>query len=405
LSIKWEDFIEKQKKVNECIKTQNYEEAIKICQDMIKKNELFSWPYSQLMRVYAAQRDWESAVKICEEALKLDESDYPNQPLFRITQHAYKNKFNEYKNKLDHPEKIVTSDQILNKILDKPKKRKQAKMNNKNLNKIYDEYCEKLESSSLKWKMVSSVNLSIKNELGFPLSGRDLLSLSMRKNNQIMKENVDAIISYLEEKIRLFEEEHDIDLLSLITENYAFNLGYNIPFWWLYPLRERVNLTKKDPSIRFRELDARYYDYSRIGEFQIVVREWIREAENFVREAQGLPLIGEGFLNETRLYNIIRDHYEPLGYTVIHHAHPPFLGRQELDVYIPSLKLGIEYQGRQHYDPVEFFGGEEGLRYRQELDAKKRMLCKENNILLIEFKYDETIEENVVLEKIQQYRD
>jgi len=90
---------------------------------------------------------------------------------------------------------------------------------------------------------------------------------------------------------------------------------------------------------------------------------------------------------------------------VIHHAHPPFLGRQELDVYIPSLKLGIEYQGRQHYDPVEFFGGEEGLRYRQELDAKKRMLCKENNILLIEFKYDETIEENVVLEKIQQYRD
>jgi len=273
LSIKWEDLIEKQKKVNECIKTQNYEEAIKICQDMIKKNELFSWSYSQLMRVYAAQRDWESAVKICEEALKLDESDYPNQPLFRITQHAYKNKFNEYKNKLDHPEKIVTSDQILNKILDKPKKRKQAKMNNKNLNKIYDEYCEKLESSSLKWKMVSSVNLSIKNELGFPLSGRDLLSLSMRKNNQIMKENVDAIISYLEEKIRLFEEEHDIDLLSLITENYAFNLGYNIPFWWLYPLRERVNLTKKDPSIRFRELDARYYDYSRIGEFQIVVRE------------------------------------------------------------------------------------------------------------------------------------
>ena len=186
----------------------------------------------------------------------------------------------------------------------------------------------------------------------------------------------------------------------MITENYALNLSYNIPFWWLYPLSERANLTKKNPSLRFRELDARYYDYSRIGEFQTVVREWVKEAENFIREVQKLPLIGEGFLNETRLYHIIRDHFEPLGHTVVHHAHPPFLGRQELDVYVPSLKIGVEYQGRQHYDPVEFFGGDEGLRYRQELDKKKRMLCKENDILLVEFRYDESIEKDDVLTKI-----
>ena len=55
--------------------------------------------------------------------------------------------------------------------------------------------------------------------------------------------------------------------------------------------------------------------------------------------------------------------------------HEDWLGRQSLDVYIPRLNLGIEYQGIQHYEPVEFFGGEDGLRSRKELDQRKRAKC------------------------------
>ena len=67
---------------------------------------------------------------------------------------------------------------------------------------------------------------------------------------------------------------------------------------------------------------------------------------------------------------------------------PEWLGRQSLDLFIPSLGTAIEYQGIQHYLPVEFFGGEEALSQRQELDLQKRKLCEENHIRLIEWSYD-----------------
>ncbi len=67
---------------------------------------------------------------------------------------------------------------------------------------------------------------------------------------------------------------------------------------------------------------------------------------------------------------------------------PEWLGRQSLDMYIPSLRTAIEYQGVQHFLPVEFFGGEDALAQRQELDAQKRALCGENEVRLIEWPYE-----------------
>ena len=66
---------------------------------------------------------------------------------------------------------------------------------------------------------------------------------------------------------------------------------------------------------------------------------------------------------------------------------PEWLGRQSLDLFIPSLRTAIEYQGIQHYLPVGFFGGEEAYAQRQELDRKKRELCEANQVRLIEWPY------------------
>ena len=66
---------------------------------------------------------------------------------------------------------------------------------------------------------------------------------------------------------------------------------------------------------------------------------------------------------------------------------PEWLGLQSLDLYIPSLKTAIEYQGIQHYYPVDFFGGEEALTDRKEKDLKKKRLCIENDVRLIEWSY------------------
>lgn len=57
------------------------------------------------------------------------------------------------------------------------------------------------------------------------------------------------------------------------------------------------------------------------------------------------------------------------------------------DFYLPSYKTVIEYQGRQHYASIEWFGGEEQYKKQVHHDNIKREYCKINNINLIEIPY------------------
>ena len=75
----------------------------------------------------------------------------------------------------------------------------------------------------------------------------------------------------------------------------------------------------------------------------------------------------------------------------------------ELDVFVRSQKLAIEYQGEQHFRPLEYCGGEKGLQKRKSLDQEKRKACKKNGIILIEIDYDKWDgSRDTVIEKIEQ---
>jgi len=108
-----------------------------------------------------------------------------------------------------------------------------------------------------------------------------------------------------------------------------------------------------------------------------------KEAENSVREAHAVPLIGQGWVSETELFRLIQDVVAPL--SAFQHTRLPWLGRQHLDIYVPDLGLAIEYMGDQHYHPIEFFGGKEALKKRKELDKRKAQLCRENGVKLVYF--------------------
>ena len=58
------------------------------------------------------------------------------------------------------------------------------------------------------------------------------------------------------------------------------------------------------------------------------------------------------------------------------------------DFYIPSLNLCIEYDGEQHYNPIDFWGGIEALAKQQENDTIKSIFCEQNGIHLIRIKYN-----------------
>lgn len=53
-----------------------------------------------------------------------------------------------------------------------------------------------------------------------------------------------------------------------------------------------------------------------------------------------------------------------------------------IDFYLPAYDLYIEYNGEQHYEPVEYFGGEEKL-YRQKLNDNLKQEYLKEKLLII----------------------
>ncbi len=98
--------------------------------------------------------------------------------------------------------------------------------------------------------------------------------------------------------------------------------------------------------------------------------------------------------SEHMLYKLLKSYFSD----AVFQYRDTFLGQQSLDVYIPSLKIAFEYQGLQHYEPVEVFGGEEHFLKQQSNDKKKKSICRKKNIELIEWKYNEKIDK-ITLDK------
>ena len=67
------------------------------------------------------------------------------------------------------------------------------------------------------------------------------------------------------------------------------------------------------------------------------------------------------------------------------------------DFYLPEHNICIEFQGRQHYEKIDFFGGTEGFKKQIERDKIKENYCLNNNIKLLKFKYNDNVYNNLVL--------
>lgn len=59
------------------------------------------------------------------------------------------------------------------------------------------------------------------------------------------------------------------------------------------------------------------------------------------------------------------------------------------DFYIPSLRVCIEFDGKQHFEPISFFGGLESFEKLKINDKIKSDYCEDNYIDLIRIKYDQ----------------
>ena len=118
-------------------------------------------------------------------------------------------------------------------------------------------------------------------------------------------------------------------------------------------------------------------------------RAFTKRVENVARQEFGFRKVGEGWVSETSLYRIVQAILP--AQTIERHARPEWLGGLELDIYVPALKVAIEYQGQQHFHPIDAWGGQEALEKLKKRDARKAKICNQQGIRLITVDYTEPL--------------
>jgi len=67
----------------------------------------------------------------------------------------------------------------------------------------------------------------------------------------------------------------------------------------------------------------------------------------------------------------------------------------KFDFYLPKYNYCIEYDGQQHFKPLEFFGGIVQFKKNQTRDKIKNDYCKKETIKLVRVKYNDNILEKI----------
>lgn len=214
--------------------------------------------------------------------------------------------------------------------------------------------------------------------------------------------NVIDLVKMYGSKTTKFIESYEGQFKDFLEQDFMENIRKNGSFFERI-LKERGTEEKFDyghslfngtpistPKVKFP-----YYCFYASSKMGKVLHQICRDAENHLRQKLSIPLVGEGWISETALFYAIKESFPQT--QVIQHGRPEWLGRQHFDIWLPRWKIAIEYHGKQHFEPVEFFGGRESLKATKKRDLKKKMLCEANGVTLLiaikETPYEDLVKE------------
>ncbi len=178
------------------------------------------------------------------------------------------------------------------------------------------------------------------------------------------------------------------------------NNGKNCPYCSGYYASEDYNLLVCFPDIckdwDYNKNDKLPDEYTPHAHFYVWWKcnkcghEWYGKICNRTSHNTGCPQCNNS-RGENEVNRILNE-YDI--YSIFHHIFHDckYKNSLEFDFYLPNNIVAIEYQGIQHYEPVDFAGkGEvwaiEQFKLNQIKDQIKRYYCKKNNIKLIEIPY------------------
>lgn len=142
-----------------------------------------------------------------------------------------------------------------------------------------------------------------------------------------------------------------------------------------------------NPQYARSVFEAKYGAYlrKRLAELRLEGQSSIDEkiVENELRKELGLPPFGMPGFSEAELFRIVRALFAQE--EVRRRVRPDWLDGLELDIFVPSQSIAIEYHGPQHFAPVWPHDHEESFRQMQERDARKKARLIDRGIALCVF--------------------
>lgn len=121
--------------------------------------------------------------------------------------------------------------------------------------------------------------------------------------------------------------------------------------------------------------------------------EWMAYPNNILK-GQGCPQCsessGERRIRQYLIKNNITHVYQKIFKDCKDKRVLPF------DFYLSEYNICIEYQGIQHYEPIDYFGGENAFKTQILRDNIKKEYCKKNNIYLFEIPYYSDLDEELI---------
>ncbi len=218
-------------------------------------------------------------------------------------------------------------------------------------------------------------NLMVKSSLlGYQIFHIDIRELikycTPEFNIQLVDKENGSKIQYFEEVYKTLMDYYNIDS-KIKLRNILINKFYN-------------------KYIKRMHLNHMYLG----GVNSSVIKRKLKEFEHELIMKKKLP---SKWKSELDLFRLIKRNFE----SAIIHYYPDWLSPQHLDVYVPEINCAFEYQGLQHFKEIEYFGGSEGFIRRQELDKRKKELCRLNGTHLIEWNYDEPVTKMILKKKLK----
>ncbi len=122
-------------------------------------------------------------------------------------------------------------------------------------------------------------------------------------------------------------------------------------------------------------------------------QKYFKDVENEFRESLGIRFKEFGSDSEVSVYLFVKKLLP--SHTIILQYSPDWLRPQRIDLFIKELNLAIEYQGEQHYRPIEYYGGEKTFKMLENNDKRKYELAKAMEVNLEYIRHDENIETRV----------